>query len=251
MKIKILIVEDNAILAKDIELRLSDLNYNIIGIADTADKAIDIIQKNRDIDFILLDIMIKGKRDGIELAKEINDKFNIPFIFLTSHADKDLVQRAKKVKPYAYLLKPFNDRQMSIAIELALINFSNKTPEKFLLQKNDFQQKENNILKINDSLFLKNKNRFEKVALDQILFLEADNNYTTIYTNIGNFIYSSVLKKFEELLPIDHFFRIHRSYIVNIKAVNGLEGNMLIISDRKIPVSKSNHKEVFNLFRTV
>ncbi len=251
MKIRILIVEDETILAQDIALRLRDANYDIVGIADSADKAILLLKKAQQIDILLMDIMIKGDRDGIELAKEVNEKYQIPFIFLTSHADKDLVERAKKVKPYAYLLKPFNDNQIRIAIELALVNFSKKTPEGNLLETPKFQDTDNKVLKIKDSLFLKKKNRFEKVPINEIQFLEACNNYTTIYTDLGKFIYSSVLKKFEKLLPIDPFLRIHRSYIININAISAFEGNLLFIEGKKIPVSKSKQKEVFSLFKTL
>lgn len=251
-KIGILIVEDEMLLAKDIALRLTSNNYRVLGIVDSAEKALKFIEKTPEIDLILLDIMIKGDIDGIELAARINAlSYNIPFIFLTSHADSNLVERAKKQKPYAYLLKPFNDRQLTIAIELALVNYSKQNENNQLLKETQFSVEDNSVLKIKDSLFLKKNNRYEKVLLNEIQFLEADNNYTTIYTKDDKFLYSVVLKKLEEQLPSDIFLRVHRSFIVNIQEVQGFQGNILFLNQKKIPVSKSNQNQVFKLFRTI
>ena len=250
-KIKVLIIEDELILAQDIALRLRNINYDVIGIVESAKQALNILRETSDIDIILLDIMIKGDKDGIELAKIVNDKFDIPFIFLTSHSDIEIVERAKQVNPHAYLLKPFNDKQISIAIELALVNFSKQSPEKDLLKDYQFSETENTVLKIKDSLFLKKNHRFERVLLNEIQFLEADSNYTTIHTKHDKFVYTMVLKNLESRLPVDRFLRVHRSFIVNIQAVQGFEGNMLYVENQKIPVSKSHQNEVFKLFRTI
>ncbi len=250
-KVKILIVEDEILLATDIAYNLGDNNYDIVGIADTAKKALEILARNKDTDMVLIDIMLKGEFDGIELARFINDKYSIPFLFLTSHADNYIFERAKSVKPHAYLLKPFNKRQVYLAIELALKNFSNKVTENEILAKKQFNTSENHVLSIKESLFLKKNNHFERVHLQEILFLKADSNYCTIYTKTDHFIYSVGLNKIEEQLPVTAFMRVHRSYVVNINSVSGFEGNMLYILDNKIPVSKSRKEEVFKLFRTI
>jgi len=250
-KVKILIVEDEILIAKDIENRLTAINYQIIGIAATAERALELIANNNDIDIILIDIILKGELDGIELARIINSKHQIPFIFLTSHADASLVERAKNVLPYAYILKPFNDRQLSIDIELALVNCANKTPGKGLIKKQMFSKTDNQILQIKDSIFLKKDHHFERVPLKEIMFLQADNNYCTVSTRTERFIYSMVLKKIEEHLPINQFLRVHRSYVVNINSVDGFEGNMLFIGEKKIPVSKTYKDKVFRLFHTI
>ena len=250
-KIKILIVEDEILLARDLELRLVASDYEVVGIAKSAGMALYLLKEISDIDLILMDIIIEGDRDGIELAKEVNKLYNVPFIFLSSHADASIVQRAKEVNPYAYLLKPFNNRQIAIAIELALVNFSKQIPENELLKTQEFSKNDNTVLKIKDSLFLKKNHHFERVLLNEIQFLEADSNYTTIHTKLDKFLYSMVLKKMEMKLPKDRFLRVHRSFIINIQAVQGFEGNTLLIEKHKIPVSKANHSQVFNLFRTI
>jgi DNA-binding LytR/AlgR family response regulator len=250
-KIKLLIVEDEIILAQDVAQRLQKIGYEVVDIAPSAQKALELISVHPGIDLIILDIILKGEQDGIGLAGIINERYQIPFIFLTSHADQHLVDRAKRVKPYAYILKPFNDRQVAVAIEMALVNFSKKTPEKVLLTKKEFKPNQNQVLQINDSLFLKKDNHFERVLLKEILFLEAESNYTTIHTQCGRFVYSMVLKKIESLLPPEFFLRVHRSFVVNMNTVSGFEGNLLYVEDQKIPVSKSHREVVFNLFKKI
>ncbi|MBO0323645.1 LytTR family transcriptional regulator DNA-binding domain-containing protein [Muricauda sp. CAU 1633] len=251
LKVKVLIVEDVAITAMDISIGLSESGYQIVGIAPTAYRAQQLLLENPSVDIILIDIVLKGGLDGIELARFINEKHQIPFVFLTSHADSHLVERAKDVRPYGYILKPFNARQVSIAIEFALVNISNKTPAKDLLAPQKFSHADNQVLQIKDSLFLKKDHHFERVPLKEILFLEADSNYSTVYTKSKQFVYSTVLKKIESQLPMNRFLRIHRRYVVNIELVNGFEGNMLFIGSKKLPVSKAHKNEVFRLFRTI
>lgn len=244
-KVKIFIVEDEIILAEDIKYRLQKMGYEVVGIASTALDALKTIAKNTDINIILLDITIKGDLDGIELATLIKSKYNIPFIFLTSNASTTIVERAKKTNPYAYILKPFNDRQISIALELSLVNFQNKTSNK------DYKTKNNSALQIQDSLFLKKEQHFERVSFKDILLLQADSNYCNIFTTSKKFIYSTVLKNIEKQLPSNQFLRVHRSYVVNINKVSGFEGNLLFIGEKKIPISKSHKEIVFKLFNTL
>ena len=119
-KVNIIVVEDELLVAQNISSRLTENNYNVLGIADSVKDALMLLSEHRDVDILLLDIILKGEQDGIDLARIINETYSIPFIFLTSHVDSVTVQRAKEVKPSAYILKPFNDRQVCIAIELAL-----------------------------------------------------------------------------------------------------------------------------------
>ena len=125
----ILIVEDEFMISEDIAMRLSDFGYKVSGVAASALAAIEILEKG-ETDLALVDINIDGDMDGIELSKIINDRFKIPFIYLTSLANKTVVERAKETLPASYLLKPFNDRQVQIAIEMALVNYTERTNPK-------------------------------------------------------------------------------------------------------------------------
>ncbi len=250
-KVNIFIVEDEIILAEDIKYRLSNMGYTVTGMASNAIDALKKIANNTNINIILLDITIKGDLDGIELATLIKAKYDIPFIFLTSNANKDVVERANKTNPHAYILKPFNDRQIDIAINLALINFQSKTQEKSFSLNTNLLPNSQSALKIKDSLFLKKGQHFERVALHDILFLQADSNYCNIFSRAKKFTYATVLKKIEAQLSSLQFLRVHRSYIVNIDKVTGFEGNQLFIDDKKIPISKNYRNTVFKLFNTL
>jgi len=105
MKSNILIVEDEPIIAKDIQSYIVNLNYNVIG-----KMALDILHA-RQVDLVLLDIHIGGSRDGIDIAEIINEKYDIPFIYLTSFSDETTLDRAKTTKPYGYIVKPFDDNK--------------------------------------------------------------------------------------------------------------------------------------------
>ena len=117
-KLKILIVEDEALIAKDIEFSLMQLEYSIIGIAYDSTTALDMIH-NRNPDLVLLDIELNSELSGIDIAKILNEKYKIPFIYLTSYADPCTIDFVKTTLPFGYILKPFSERELYSAIELA------------------------------------------------------------------------------------------------------------------------------------
>lgn len=122
MSKRILIVEDEPIIAADIESTLMKGDYIISGIAYSSVQALDMLY-SRDIDLALLDISIKGDMDGIEIAAIINEKYHLPFIFITSFSDQLTLQRAKLTMPYGYIVKPFKDRDILSSIEIALYRY--------------------------------------------------------------------------------------------------------------------------------
>ncbi|MBN2442383.1 MAG: response regulator [Spirochaetales bacterium] len=115
----ILIVEDVRIVAEDIKISLEKLNYTVAGIAFSGDEAIAKTIETKP-DLILMDIMIKGDMDGIETAQKIEKISSIPIIYLTAYADNEMIRRAKITKPYGYIIKPFEDRELYTIIEIAL-----------------------------------------------------------------------------------------------------------------------------------
>ncbi len=117
-KIKILIVEDEALIAKDIEMSLRQLEYSIIGIAYDSVTALDMIHSRRP-DLVLLDIELNSELTGIDIAVILNEKYKIPFIYLTSFSDPCTIDFVKKTLPFGYILKPFSERELYSAIELA------------------------------------------------------------------------------------------------------------------------------------
>lgn len=124
--IRVLIVEDEPLIAEDLSDLLSEMNYTPAGVAYDSETALDMLV-NRHPDIALLDINIEGNMNGIDLAKIIRDKHKIPFVFLTSHSDKTTIDQAKQTLPYGFIVKPFNERDLFSALEVALYRYSKET----------------------------------------------------------------------------------------------------------------------------
>ena len=133
----VFIVEDEYIIAEDLRSILSDLDYQVVGHSMNASDALVHIKKTAP-DLVLLDIRIEGEIDGIALAKILNDKHNVPFIFITSHADQRTLEGIKETRPLGYVLKPFDRRDLYVALD---IGFSKITNEK-LRRENEYLQEE-------------------------------------------------------------------------------------------------------------
>jgi len=116
--IRILVVEDESLVAKDIQNMLKSLGYNVIGVVSTGEEAVQIAETMAP-DLVLLDIVLKGEIDGIMAAETIWDKFGIPVVYLTAYADETTLQRAKVTGPFGYILKPFDERELQTTIEMA------------------------------------------------------------------------------------------------------------------------------------
>jgi CheY-like chemotaxis protein len=116
---KILIVENERIVAKDIKQLLENLGYEVVGISSTGE---DALKKTRETnpDLILMDIILTSKVDGIETAQQINELYHIPFIYLTAYYDDEILERASLTQPDGYITKPFNSVGLHTAIQMAL-----------------------------------------------------------------------------------------------------------------------------------
>src|SRR3990172_11675538 len=115
----ILIAEDDTIMAMDLKSRLTRLGFAVPAIVSSGSEA---IQKAGELrrDLVLMDIVLKGEMDGIEAAKHIRDRFDLPVVFLTAYSDEKTLQQARTTEPYGYLLKPFENRELYSTIEIAI-----------------------------------------------------------------------------------------------------------------------------------
>lgn len=129
---RIMIVEDEKIVARDIKIRLKKLGYNVLDIVSSGEEAIWKAEETNP-DLVLMDIVLKGDIDGIEAAKQIRNRFNIPVIYLTAYSDDGAIERAKLTEPSGYIIKPFQIRELRSSIEIALYNHE---MEKKLRKKN-------------------------------------------------------------------------------------------------------------------
>ena len=116
---KIMVVEDEWVVADQLCRDLKDLGYTVCSTASTGDEAIRKVEADRP-DLILMDIVLKGKMDGIEAAGRITSKFNIPVLYLTAYTNQEYIERAKQTNPFGYLVKPYNQKELYATIEMAL-----------------------------------------------------------------------------------------------------------------------------------
>jgi len=119
---KILVVEDESVIAMHISSSLKKLGYTVLSVLSRGEDAIQKAEELRP-DLILMDIMLKGEMDGIEATEQIQSRFNIPVAYLTAHGDEATLQRAKISEPFGYILKPFKEKELHVAIEIALYRF--------------------------------------------------------------------------------------------------------------------------------
>jgi DNA-binding NarL/FixJ family response regulator len=119
--IKVLIVEDEPLIARNIAMYLRNNDFEVSGIAHDPSDALYQLKWNSP-DFAILDINLESDQDGIYVAEQINSQYFIPFIFLSSYSDRESLERAKKTKPFGYLVKPFNEKTLYTTIEIAMMN---------------------------------------------------------------------------------------------------------------------------------
>jgi len=125
MKINVLIVEDGGLIAQEIKAALENLGHGVAGIVMNGDKALDAFS-NPNLDLVLLDINIKGSLSGIDLAAILKEKYRIPYIFLTAFSDDHTLNMAKETLPYGYIVKPFNEFDLKVNIDIALHKFKSE-----------------------------------------------------------------------------------------------------------------------------
>ena len=241
-KISVLVVEDESIVSKDIQYSLKKLGYNVVGVAATGQKAIDLCGEKLP-DIILMDIMLKGDINGIEASTRIKETYNIPVIFLTAYADENTLSKAKVTEPYAYIIKPFKEIDLHTSIEMA---FYKHSKELEILKERDMlynivENKENK-----EFIFVKSKSRLIKLNTKDIFFIEALKDYVVINTLNKRYTVHSTMKDIERKMPQDFFLRVHRSYIVRLDKIAQIEQPNLILEENNkiIPIGGSYKEEL-------
>lgn len=217
--IKILIVEDDLNYALELEMLVEKLGYKVLATVDSADQVFGILE-NDIPDLILMDIQLNGKLNGIEITKQIEDQ-GISVIFITNFDKRETFNQAKSTKHFGYLIKPFNHLTLESAIEVALMNKGEN--DDFI--KTDWEED----LVLKDFVFIKKRNRLEKVAIDDIKYLEVEGNYIFVITHTEKFVLKASMKKVIENFDKKQFIRVSKQYVVNLKKVS-----RIILSENKI-----------------
>jgi DNA-binding LytR/AlgR family response regulator len=230
-KIRIGIVEDEIIIARSIIAVIENLGYGHCGPAISYSEAVEMMSLQKP-DLMLIDVNLSGKKDGIDVAGWINQHLPVPFIFLTAFSDAQTIERAKKVMPDAYLIKPFSGEELFAAIEIAISNFSNENqvPENGTTAEPPGR----------DSIFVKSNHQFLRISFADILFIESEHNYVNVVlTDKRKILVRYVLTDFMQKLPPQAFLQVHRSYIINLKHIQAFDGTAVEMNGHKIPIGKT------------
>jgi len=226
--IKIGVVEDEMIIAASIVSTLKKLNYTVANTASNYKAAIEMIEKE-DLQLLLLDINLGGQKDGIDIATYVRSHYTLPIIFLTANSDIATVQRAKTVKPNAYLLKPFTKDDLYTAIEIAFSSYD---------ESSDKQLKK-------DSIILKSGYDYVKLNFSEIISIESNDNYVSINIGSGKPLVSrATLSEMTDKLPSSTFTRINRSVIINHAFIKKVETDQVFVGDAGFSITPKSRQEL-------
>lgn len=186
-----------------------------------------------------MDIHLAGELDGIETARKISEKTEIPIIYLSDYTDQTTFESAKSTFPATYLSKPFKPGDVLRSLELAFVNAS--------------KSKKPSISKLSDRIFIRTDNKkSEMIFYKDILYLEAARAYCNIVTKNKTYILSNNMRKVFEQFDNPDFIKIRRSYIVNINSITGIEGNIIKMGEgHSVQMSPKNREMVLNKLNLV
>lgn len=221
--IRVLIVEDKLLIAEDIASRLTKHGMEVVSMCTTGEEALDVVKETTP-DLILMDIQLAGAMDGISTAQMILSDQSIPIIYLSDFVDAATLDRAKKTNPANYLSKPFNEQDLIRSIDIAFTNTRQ-------------QGSKNKPLK--EYVFLREKNQaYIKLAYNDILYLEADRAYCHVVTDKSVYTLTNNMNHVYEQLQHRDFLKVSRSYVVNSNRITSLNGNMILLGDKEVQMSK-------------
>ena len=197
---------------------VTSLGFEVQGSFKSGEEFLKSVDDNFDV--AIIEINLEGTVSGIDVAAELHHRKK-PFIFVTNCKNQELIERALKTKPNAFLSRPY--KQIDLAATLSLVS-------------QDFEQE----------ISIKQKDRTISIAPSKILFVKADNVYIEIFTKRGSFTERKLLKEIEHELP-EYFLRTHRSYLVNSRLVKRKNSNTLSCGPYVVPISRSYKSKVSSL----
>ncbi len=241
-KLRIGIIEDELLIAEEIYLTLQQIGYSPLRPAYNFNDGLAMIKSGQP-DLLLIDISLNDTKDGIELAAEVNNNFNIPFIFLTGNTDAETIERAKTVKPSAYLIKPFVQSDLFSSIEITFSNFVSQQTGKAPAQS---------VAKaLSDSLFIREAGIYHKIKLRDILYVESENVYLNIYTKEKCHVSRMKIEDFLNDYAHGNFFRIHRSYAINLHELESISIANVVVAGRQVPMNKVLKDDLMKELKTL
>ena len=230
----ILIVEDELLIAADIERTLVRLGHAPLEPVDSSEEALEVLSSQA-VELVLMDVNIAGTMDGIATALQVRRQFNLPVVFLTARTDTPTINRAKVADPYGYITKPYTDDSIKVAVELALYKaYQSPAPRPALVAPPVEPAPEPVVVtadKVDDFMFVAKGARWVKVYLKDIVYFEAKQNYVQLHTETEKLVFYHTFKQLEAKLP-SSFLKTHRSFIVNLDHVRAYEEGAVEMSNK-------------------
>lgn len=234
---KVLIVEDELWIAEDIRDTLVEHDYTVMEIADNYEKALLSLRREQP-DLVILDIRLSGEGTGIDVAKEINDRYQIPFLFISSNISPDTLPQVLEEMPNSILNKPCKPEDLIASVKLALA-------------RGALKKEEEPAEVVDDSFFVKTEHAYQKIVLDDLLFVKGEGSYTKVQLKTERLVLRATLKDFEFLDRKKGVMRVHRSYYVHLKYVDMVHSKYLTMGDYEIPLTKESKEELLNRIQKV
>lgn len=226
-KKNVYIVEDMAVTRAAIASVLKQKEYSICGSAVTAEKAWIEIQE-LPVDIVMLDLNLKGNKNGIWLAKKIRESVDCAIVYLTAYGSDGILSQIYKTKPDGYIMKPFNNPTLLSTVKVALQNYTIKS---------SFESTTSAKVK---HAYVRCQNGLIRVASDSILYLKSEGNYVSIFSEDASpLIARNRLDTILEQLSFKNVFRVHRRYAVNAYKVDSITSNSVVIGGTEIPTTKT------------
>jgi DNA-binding LytR/AlgR family response regulator len=245
--VSVLIVEDESIVALDIADYLEQFGYRVCGQATDGASAVSLFTKHQP-DLVLMDIHLRGNLDGIEVARQLQEIRSVPLIYLTAQADAQTAKRAKTTKPSAYLLKPFDERSLHIAIDLAIHNFAAEKAPSLEARSEIPNLTADVLLKSGKHLFVKQQGKFVKLNLDELIYCQADGIYTDLITVNRKYALRLSLTTVVEKLSETDMVRVHRSFAINLSRVDSLSDREVTVDGKPLPIGNAYKEEFIQRF---
>lgn len=233
-ELKLLIVEDEILIAETIKIYLEAKGHQVLKIAISYDEAVRAYQLRKP-DLVLLDIRLYGKSSGIDVAKFIlEQKESVPFIYLTSQYDQRILNQALTTNPYGYLTKPIQKESLWTSIESAYNLYLSKHADDKIITIQDG--------KIN-----------YQVKVNEILFVQANHVYSKIvYTQQKELVIRKSIQQVMECLDFDFIIYCHRSYLVNTRFITSWNQDEIIINEEfTIPISRSRKNDILERLKNM
>lgn len=244
--VKILVVEDDMIIAAKIALQLTNLGYEVTALVPRGEEALRHAENVRP-DLVLLDIQLKGALDGIETAHRLREAAHTPVIFVTANTDEATFQRARATHPYGFIPKPIKNLDLQRAIELTL---SRLADEHHRPAEPQAEAAPDAPYVLRDRIFVRHREKMVRIAVEDIHYLEADRNYCHLHTRAKTYTLATPLKVMEEKLPAGTFLRVHRSFLVNLAQVDEVLEDYVGIGGQTVPLSHSLREELMRRIQT-